>query len=91
MFGQRLEGIIINGVTKYKMREMQNQLAPMIEAIGVKVLAIVPESRVMLGFTVGELARHLGGTALEKYDIVFKDAPEQIWFNEYHWPEGVSR
>lgn len=38
-----------------------------------------------------DIARHLGGTALEKYDIVFKDAPEQIWFNEYHWPEGVSR
>lgn len=68
LFGQRLEGIIINGVTKYKMREMQNQLAPMIEAIGVKVLAIVPESRVMLGFTVGELARHLGGTFLNSED-----------------------
>ena len=37
------------------------------------------------------IARRLGGIALSKYETVFNSAPEQVWFDEYLWPEGVSR
>jgi len=34
------------------------------------------------------LAIHLGGLALDKYDEAFRNAPEQVWFEEYQWPES---
>ena len=64
LFGDRLAGVIINGVTRYKMREVESGLAPGIEAGGVKVLASIPEDRRLLGTTVEQLADHLGGRFL---------------------------
>ena len=64
IFGDRLAGVVLNGVTRYKVREVRNQLAPSIEAEGVKVLAAIPEDRRLLGVSVGQLAQHLDGKFL---------------------------
>ena len=64
LFGDRLAGVVLNGVTRYKVREVRGQLAPRIEAEGVKVLAAIPEDRRLLGVSVGQLAQHLDGTFL---------------------------
>jgi BioD-like phosphotransacetylase family protein len=64
LFGDRLAGIVLNGVTKYKLREVNDNLVPEIEAEGVRVLAAIPEDRRLLGVSVGQLAQHLDGKFL---------------------------
>ena len=64
LFGDRLAGVIINGVTRYKMREVESNLAPRLEADGIKVLASIPEDRRLLGMSVEQLAQHLDGRFL---------------------------
>ena len=64
LFGNRLAGIVLNGVTRYKPREVKAQLVPRIESEGVKVLAAIPEDRRLLGVSVGQLAQHLDGKFL---------------------------
>ena len=61
LFGVRLCGVIINGVTRYKVREAKQVIIPKIEAEGITVLAMIPEDRKLLGTTVSELAEHLNG------------------------------
>ena len=64
LFGERLAGVVVNGVTRYRSREVSEQLAPRIEAEGVRVLATIPEDRRLLGVTAGQIADHLGGRFL---------------------------
>jgi len=64
VFGDRLAGVVINGVTKYKTREVKTHLSQNIESEGVKVLAVIPEDRRLLGVTVGQIAHHLNGRFL---------------------------
>ncbi|MBF8266499.1 MAG: hypothetical protein HW388_7 [Dehalococcoidia bacterium] len=64
LFGERLMGVVINGVTRYRLREVRENLVPRIEAEGVKVLAVIPEERRLLGVSVGQLAHHLDGRFL---------------------------
>ncbi len=68
LFGDRLIGVVINGITKYKMNSVKDNLLENIEAQGVKVLATVPEDRRLLGVNVGQLASHLGGQFLSWED-----------------------
>ena len=65
LFGERLAGVVINGVTRYKSREAVEQLAPSFQAAGVRVLASIPEDRRLLGVTAGQIAEHLGGRFLD--------------------------
>ena len=65
LFGERLAGVVINGVTRYKSREVSEQLTPLFQAQNVKVLASIPEDRRLLGATAGQIADHLGGTFLD--------------------------
>jgi len=64
LFGDRLAGVVINGVTKYKKRVIVKNLVDELQGQGVKVLAVVPEDRRLLGVSVGQLAEHIGGTFL---------------------------
>ena len=60
-FGERLLGVLINCVTRYREREVRLNLAPALEAAGIKVLGVMPEDRLMLSVTTGQLAEHLEG------------------------------
>lgn len=64
LFGDRLAGVVINGVTIYKQKRAIENLIDELEGQGVKILATIPEDRKLLGVTVGELAEHIGGTFL---------------------------
>ena len=60
-FGQRLLGVLINSVTRYREREVRQGLVSAIESRGVKCLGSIPEDRLMASVTVGQIARHLDG------------------------------
>ena len=60
-FGKGLLGVVINSVTRYKLRQVLGELTSAIEAGGIKVLGVIPEDRSMLAVTVGEIAQHLNG------------------------------
>lgn len=60
-FGHRLAGVIINGVTTYRVREVKEGLAAELRDAGVPVLGVLPEDRGMLTVTVGQIADCLGG------------------------------
>ena len=60
-FGQRLLGVLVNYVTRYRERQVRLELAPAIEARGVKFLGALPEDRLLSSVTVGQIAQHLGG------------------------------
>ena len=64
LLGDRLAGVVINGVTRYKGRDVAGELLPTLESEGVKVLGAIPEDRRLLGVSVGQLAEHLGGSFL---------------------------
>lgn len=64
LFGDRLAGVVLNGVTRYKIRDVKVGLVSTIEAEGVRVLAVIPEDRRLLGVSVGQLAKHLNGKFL---------------------------
>ena len=60
-FGQRLAGVLVNLVTRYKEREALQEIAPAVRARGIEFLGAIPEDRTMLSVTVGQIAAHLGG------------------------------
>ncbi|SVE28105.1 uncharacterized protein METZ01_LOCUS480959, partial [marine metagenome] len=68
LFENRLIGVVLNGITKYKMNSVRDNLLENIKAQGIKVLATIPEDRRLLGVNVGQLASHLGGEFLSWED-----------------------
>ncbi len=70
-FGDRLVGAVVNGVTRYQSHTAASSLAPALEAGGIRVIGLLPETRCMLGITVGQLVGHLKGEfvmGMEKWD-----------------------
>ena len=61
LFGQRLVGVLVNLVTRYKERDVRLKIAPEVRASGFDFLGAIPEDRTMLSVTVGQIAEHLGG------------------------------
>ena len=58
----RLAGVIINGVTNYRRRDVELGLMAGLRSGGVPALGMVPEDRAMLAVTVEQIADHLGGS-----------------------------
>jgi BioD-like phosphotransacetylase family protein len=58
-FGQRLVGVLINVVTRYKERQVRLDIAPAIKSAGIDFLGAVAEDRTMLAVTVEQVAEHL--------------------------------
>ena len=57
--GDGFQGVIINRVPTYGARAAETELQPALEAAGLTVLGIVPESRVLYGITVDDLITRL--------------------------------
>lgn len=64
LFGERLIGVVINGLTRYMGVRTRVSTVPMIESQGLKVFGVIPEDRRLLGITVGQIAEHLNGRFL---------------------------
>ena len=63
-FGQSLKGVILNAVPEHSLRAAAEETVPDLKQFGVNVLGILPEERLLLGFTVSEYSEHLGGRIL---------------------------
>jgi BioD-like phosphotransacetylase family protein len=64
IYGDRLLGIVINAVPRPHMRLVQETGRPFLEQIGLPVLAVLPQERLLLAISVQELVDHLGGEVL---------------------------
>ena len=60
-FGERLSGVILNGVTSHRLRETELGFLRQLQSAGIPVLGMLPEDRGMLAVTVEQIAAHLGG------------------------------
>ena len=60
-FTTRLTGLVINGVTNYRKRQVENELVSQLRAAGKTVFGTIPEDRTMIGVTVAQIAQQLGG------------------------------
>lgn len=59
--GERLLGVVVNGLTRYKATESKASLLPALESSGLATLGIIPEDRTLLGVTVPQVVDTLGG------------------------------
>ena len=59
--GDRLLGVVVNGLTRYQGHDTRNRLVPEIRSQGIATLGVIPEARSLLSVTVGDIASHLGG------------------------------
>ena len=60
-FGNRLAGVVVNRVFKYRTQDAQARLAEALRSQGVPVLALLPEDRRLQAVTVDCIAEHLNG------------------------------
>jgi BioD-like phosphotransacetylase family protein len=68
-FGDRFAGVLLNAVPEQSLREARGVAAVALSSDGVPVLGIVPEDRMLLGFTVSEYSERLEGTVLNNDDL----------------------
>lgn len=64
IFGSRLLGVVLNAVPAQAWRAAHEEIAPELRQAGIPVLGIIPEERMLLGFTVNEYSARLGGRVI---------------------------
>ena len=57
---QRLGGLLVNATPPYRVRESESRLLQTADGASSQLLGVIPEDRMMLAPTVGQLASHLG-------------------------------
>jgi BioD-like phosphotransacetylase family protein len=62
--GDRLLGVVLNAIPRQHMPFVQELVKPALEERGVPVLAVLPQERLLLSISVGELAGFLSGKVL---------------------------
>ena len=60
-FGDRLAGVVLNRVFKYRAQDAQARLAEGLRSQNIPVLALLPEDRRLQAVTVDRIAEHLNG------------------------------
>jgi BioD-like phosphotransacetylase family protein len=60
LFGDSMLGVVINAVPRQRMRFVQEMAKPYLEERGVKVFAVLPQERLLMSISVGQLAEGLG-------------------------------
>ena len=60
-FVDRLAGVLINGVTQYREREVNQAAGEALAARGIPYWGAIQEDRALLAVTVQQIADHLGG------------------------------
>ncbi len=75
--GDRLAGVLVNGLTRYLGTEANEQLLPSLSEAGIPLVGLIPEDRLMLSVTVDEIRSGLNGRyVVEEGDV---NAPVE-WF-----------
>jgi BioD-like phosphotransacetylase family protein len=67
-FGKDFLGVIINKVPPSQIKQVKKEAAQKYEEAGIKVLGIIPEDRMLLSLTIGELAESINGKILNNAD-----------------------
>jgi len=67
-FGDRLAGVLFNGVTDAVFDELEQEVVPFLEGRGVPVLGVVPREQQLAGVTVEDLADELGADVVTDGD-----------------------
>ncbi len=67
-FGDRLVGVVVNQVPESKLDSIQTECSDYFKSQGVNLLGVLPESRTLLGVTVGEIATALGAEIISSKD-----------------------
>jgi BioD-like phosphotransacetylase family protein len=62
--GKSLLGVVLNAVPRQRMPFVQEMVKPALEERDVPVLAVLPQERLLLSISVGELAEFLSGKVL---------------------------
>ena len=62
--GDLLAGVVLNGIPRQRMPFVQETVKPGLEARGVPVLAVLPQERLLLSVSVGDLSKFLSGRVL---------------------------
>ncbi|MHB0878698.1 MAG: phosphotransacetylase family protein [Anaerolineae bacterium] len=62
--GDRLLGVVINRVPRYRMRFVEETIRPYLQKRGIKVYGVLPEERLLQAVTVREIAERLDGEVL---------------------------
>lgn len=68
--GDRLAGVLINGVTAYRGQQARDILGAELADRGIPLLGTVPEDRTMLGVTVQQIADYLNGRWVQEPERV---------------------
>jgi len=69
----KLVGVVLNQVPVSKLTRVRDECVEYFKSNGVNVLGVLPESRPMLGVTVGEISRAINGDI-----ILFKDKANDL-------------
>jgi len=64
LFGDSMIGAVINTVPRQRMRFVEEVVKPYLEEQGVKVFAVLPQDRLLMSISVGQLVDCLGGQVL---------------------------
>ncbi len=62
--GERLSGVVLNAIPRQRMPFVQEVAKPALEGMGIPVLAVLPQERLLLSVSVRELADFLTGKVL---------------------------
>lgn len=62
--GESLIGVVLNAIPRQRMPFIQETVKPALEARGVPVLAVLPQERLLLSVSVGDLVEFLSGKVL---------------------------
>ena len=68
MVGERLIGVVINGVPAEHLQAVNNTMRPFLEQQGIPVLSILPKSNLLRSVTVRELVHQLNAEVLCRSD-----------------------
>ncbi len=63
-FDKNFLGVVLNKVPQSQLKRLQGEAGLRFEAAGIKLLGVIPENRVLLAITIGELAESLDGKIL---------------------------
>ncbi len=59
--GDRLVGVMLNGIEEPKLEYVKKTVVPFLENAGISVFGVLPEDAQLAGVTVGDLQEFLGG------------------------------
>jgi BioD-like phosphotransacetylase family protein len=65
-FGEDLLGVVINKVPESQLKNERDAAGALFAGAGIKMLGVIPENRLLMAITVGELAESISGKLLNQ-------------------------